>query len=68
MNSNGLIYLLLVLVNILALREAYTGNPQWWVVHFVTVPLLLLYISRVYYRSKARKRNKEIKLFEYSQE
>jgi len=41
-NCNGYVYSLLVLLNIPALREAYTGNLEWWAVHVITFPSLLV--------------------------
>ena len=62
MNSNrphpdnkGLVVVLFVLLNSIALRETYTGNPEWNLVHAVTLPLLLYYFYRMHARTKKKK-------------
>ncbi len=56
---NGLIYLLFVLLNILALREAYTGNPKWWLFHILTLPLVLIYLYKVHQSNKKGEKQKK---------
>lgn len=63
-NGYGLVYLLFVLSNIIALRESYTGNPEWYLVHLLTFPLLLLYIFKVYQsRGKRESEKKPIGIY-----
>lgn len=44
--ATGLILLIVVLLNILALREAYLGKPQWQFIHLMTCPVLFYYILK----------------------
>jgi len=54
-DSGSLIVVLFVLLNSLALREAYMGCPQWNLVHVVTLPLLLFYVIKMYLPAKRTK-------------
>jgi len=45
--ASGIAILMLVLVNVLAIIEAYTNNEKWYWVLVVTLPLLLLAIAHV---------------------
>lgn len=50
---NGMIVIILILVNAVILREAYTGSSKWYWVLLLTVPLLLLAIKNVRQRKHA---------------
>ncbi|WP_169749179.1 hypothetical protein [Flavihumibacter petaseus] len=39
---SGIILLLLVIINSIIIREAYTGNEKWYLALVVSVPLLML--------------------------
>jgi|GEM_PF-1899532 len=45
--ASGIIILLLVLINVITIMEAYTGNEKWYWVLVLTLPLLLLAIINV---------------------
>ena len=43
--ARKIIILLLVLINIIAIKEGYTGNEKWYWALILTLPLLLLSIA-----------------------
>jgi glutamate synthase domain-containing protein 2 len=45
MPVSGIIVLLIVIVNIIILRQGYTGNHLWYLALILTLPLLILAIS-----------------------
>lgn len=54
---NGLIIIILILVNAVILREAFTGSGKWYWALLLTMPLLLLAIKNVQQRKHAILRN-----------
>jgi glutamate synthase domain-containing protein 2 len=55
--ASGIIILLLVLANVIAIREGYTANEKWYWVLVLTLPLLLLAIINIRQRKHALLRN-----------
>jgi hypothetical protein len=47
-SASGLIILVLVLSNVIAIKEAYIDNEKWYWVLFITLPLLLLAIVNIH--------------------
>ena len=47
MPAAGIIILLFILLNIIAVIEGYTGNGKWYWILILTIPLLLLAIANV---------------------
>lgn len=41
-HNKGILILMIVLINAIALEQGYTGNQKWYFVLIVTVPLLIL--------------------------
>ena len=62
-DSSGLIVVLFVLLNSLVLREAYTGCPQWSLVHILTLPLLLFYVFKMCIPAKSKKQQMRKRCF-----
>ncbi|WP_217603404.1 FMN-binding glutamate synthase family protein [Chitinophaga sp. GbtcB8] len=54
---SGIIILVLILINIIAIREAFTGNGMWYLVLSLTLPLLLLAIANIRQKKHAILRN-----------
>lgn len=44
---NGIVVLLLILLNVVIMKEAYTTNANWYWALVITLPLLLLVILRL---------------------
>jgi hypothetical protein len=44
--ENGFITLLFVLINVIIIRAGYTGNENWYLALIITLPLLILAITR----------------------
>jgi hypothetical protein len=55
--ASGIIILILVLANVIAIREGYTTNEKWYWVLALTLPLLLLAIVNIRQRKHAILRN-----------
>jgi hypothetical protein len=45
--ASGIIILLLVLANVVAIREGYTANEKWYWALVLSLPLLLLAIVNI---------------------
>jgi glutamate synthase domain-containing protein 2 len=56
-SASGMIIILLVFLNTVAIREAYTGNENWYWAVIVTLPLLLLAILNIRQKKHAILRN-----------
>ena len=50
---SGMIILLIVLINVIVLRQAYTGSERWYLVLILTLPLLVLAITNIRQRKHA---------------
>src|SRR5690242_2590520 len=56
-SASGIIILILVLINVIAIKEAFTGNGSWYLVLIVALPLLLLAIANIRQKKHAILRN-----------
>src|SRR5688572_25148784 len=56
-SASGMIMILLVLLNAIAIGEAYTGNEIWYWPLIITLPLLLLAIVNIRQKKHAILRN-----------
>src|SRR5688500_5081307 len=57
LSASGIIILFLVILNAIAMREAYTGNEKWYWVLIVTLLFLLLAILNIRQKKHAVLRN-----------
>jgi glutamate synthase domain-containing protein 2 len=55
--ASGIIILVLVLINVIAIKEALIGNGKWYLALVITLPLLLLAIANIRQRKHAILRN-----------
>ena len=55
--TSGIIILILVLINAIAIREGFTGNGKWYWVLILSLPLLLLAIANIRQRKHSILRN-----------
>lgn len=55
--ASGIIILLLVLINVIVIKEAFTGNGKWYLSLVITLPLLLLAIANIRQKKHAILRN-----------
>ena len=56
-----MIILLFVLINVIVIRQAYTGSGKWYYVLILTLPLLILAITNTRQRKHYSLRNFPVK-------
>lgn len=54
---SGMIILLIVLINVTVIRQAFIGNERWYLVLIITLPLLALAVVNILQRKHAILRN-----------
>jgi hypothetical protein len=52
-SPGGIIILVLVLINVIAIKEAFIGNGKWYLALVITLPLLLLAVANMRQRKHA---------------